>query len=126
MGSILRPETLVVIVCTKTSSFKMVAQQAAEAEATVKPPAEDEVLTVRQIPPPDSEVMVVSMDGAMVNIRGEGWQEVKTVSISAVETVADMRWGRDGAQAMLALRSVLLSERWDDVWATLPLSPKLT
>jgi hypothetical protein len=39
---------------------------------------------------------------------------------------AGMRWSRDGAQAMLALRSVLLSERWDDVWATLSLSPKLT
>ena len=38
---------------------------------------------------------------------------------------AGMRWSRDGAQAMLALRSVLLSERWDDVWATLRPQPKL-
>jgi hypothetical protein len=39
---------------------------------------------------------------------------------------AGMRWSRDGAQAMLALRSVLLSERWDDTWATLPRNPKPT
>jgi len=38
---------------------------------------------------------------------------------------AGMRWSRDGAQAMLALRSVLLSERWDEVWATLQPAPKL-
>ena len=38
---------------------------------------------------------------------------------------AGMRWSRDGAQAMLALRSVLLSERWDEVWTTLTPSPKL-
>jgi hypothetical protein len=31
---------------------------------------------------------------------------------------AGMRWSREGAQAMLALRSVLLSDRWDEVWAT--------
>ena len=39
---------------------------------------------------------------------------------------AGMRWSRDGAQSMLALRCVLLSDRWDEVWATLPPSPKLT
>ena len=39
---------------------------------------------------------------------------------------AGMRWSRDGAQAMLALRSVLLGEQWDDVWATLPLNLKPT
>jgi hypothetical protein len=72
-----------------TYGGKIVAQQAAEAEATVKAPAKDEVITVRQIPQPDSDVMAVSMDGAMVNIRGEGWKEVKTVSISAVETITD-------------------------------------
>lgn len=32
---------------------------------------------------------------------------------------AGMRWSRDGAQAMLALRSVLLSDRWDETWAAL-------
>jgi len=39
---------------------------------------------------------------------------------------AGMRWSRDGAQATLALRSVLLAEQWDDVWATLPLNLKPT
>lgn len=78
----------------KTYGGKIVVQQEAEAEATVKPPAKDEVMTVRQIPQPDSDVMVVSMDGAMVNIRGEGWKEVKTVSISAVEMVTDEETGQ--------------------------------
>jgi hypothetical protein len=32
---------------------------------------------------------------------------------------AGMRWSRDGAQAMLALRCALLSERWDAVWHSL-------
>lgn len=30
-----------------------------------------------------------------------------------------MRWSRDGAQAMLALRTLLLSQRWQDVWTSL-------
>jgi hypothetical protein len=38
---------------------------------------------------------------------------------------AGMRWSRKGAQAMLALRSVLLSDRWDEIWASLNPSPKL-
>lgn len=32
---------------------------------------------------------------------------------------AGMRWSRPGAQAMLALRCALLSNRWDQTWATL-------
>jgi hypothetical protein len=32
---------------------------------------------------------------------------------------AGMRWSRPRAQAMLALRSVLLSDRWDQVWPSL-------
>jgi hypothetical protein len=39
---------------------------------------------------------------------------------------AGMRWSREGAQAMLALRCVLLSERWDEVWASLIPAPKPT
>ena len=38
---------------------------------------------------------------------------------------AGMRWSRTGAQAMLALRSVLLSERWEEVWPSLEPPPKL-
>ncbi len=72
---------------------QLVAQQKVEAEETVKPPAKEEVVTERQIPKPDSEVMNVSMDGAMVNIRDEGWKEVKVVAISAVERETDEETG---------------------------------
>lgn len=72
---------------------KIEVQQQAEAEAMVKPPAQDEVVTVRQMARPESEVMALSMDGALVNIRDEGWKEVKTVSVSAVETVSDEETG---------------------------------
>jgi hypothetical protein len=59
----------------------------------VQPPAGDEIIVPRDMPQPDSEVMALSMDGAMVNIRGEGWKEVKTVAISAVETVVNETTG---------------------------------
>ena len=78
----------------KTYGGKIVGQQQAEAEATVQPPAKDEVIVPRQMPQPDREVMVVSMDGAMVNIRGEGWKEVKTVAISAVEMATNEETGQ--------------------------------
>jgi hypothetical protein len=35
---------------------------------------------------------------------------------------AGMRWSRDGAKAMLALRSALLSDRWDQTWEALSVS----
>jgi hypothetical protein len=73
----------------KLYGSKLVVQQQAEAEAMVKPPASDEVVTRRDMPQPDGEVMAISMDGAMVNIRGEGWKEVKTVSVSVVERDID-------------------------------------
>ena len=72
---------------------KIVEAQETQAEQMVKAPEKDEVITVREMPQPDSEVMAHSMDGAMVNIRGEGWKEVKTVSISAVEGVRDEQTG---------------------------------
>lgn len=62
---------------------RVVEQQATEAEAMVKPPPKFDEARFRQAPEPDSAVMAVSMDGAMVNVRGEGWKEVKTVAISA-------------------------------------------
>ena len=67
---------------------KVVVQQEAEAEATVKVPGREEDMEVvwRNIPEPDSEVMAVSLDGVLINIRGEGWKEVKVATISAVET----------------------------------------
>ncbi len=39
---------------------------------------------------------------------------------------AGMRWSRDGAQAMLALRSSLLSERWDEIWTSFHPNPYLS
>lgn len=68
----------------------LVAAQAAEAEAMVKPPTKDEVeIAWRQIPEPASETMSVSHDGVMVHLREEGWKEVKMVSVAAVETNLD-------------------------------------
>ncbi len=64
----------------------LVEAQAAEAEAMVKPPTKEEVeVEWRQIPEPASETMSVSHDGVMVNLRDEGWKEVKMVSVAAVE-----------------------------------------
>jgi len=37
---------------------------------------------------------------------------------------AGMRWSRTGAHAMLALRSVFLSDRWQEVWPSLAPPPK--
>jgi hypothetical protein len=72
----------------------LVAQQAAEAEAMVKPPAQEEVEIVwRQIPEPASETMSVSHDGVMVHLREEGWKEVKVVSVAAVEQELDPATG---------------------------------
>jgi hypothetical protein len=82
----------------KTYGGQMVLQQQAEAEAMVKAPAQEELVVPRNMPQPDSEVMAVSMDGALVNIRGEGWKEVKTVAISAVETVSDEQSGQREAR----------------------------
>jgi hypothetical protein len=66
---------------------RLVEGQAAEAESMVKPPAKFDEETFRQVPEPDSELMAVSMDGAMIHLRDEGWKEVKTVAVSAVERV---------------------------------------
>ena len=66
---------------------RVVKKQAAEAEAMVKAPAKDEEIVWRERPVPDSPVMNVSNDEVLINIRGEGWKEVKTVTISAVEAV---------------------------------------
>jgi hypothetical protein len=64
---------------------QLVKQQGAEAEATVRPPAPGEEIVWREIPEPDSETMALCLDGALINIREEGWKEVKIATISAVE-----------------------------------------
>ena len=48
----------------------VVGQQVMEAEATVKAPAQDEVVSLREIPEPDSEVMAVSIDGVRSGLPG--------------------------------------------------------
>ncbi len=63
----------------------VVKQQAEEAAAMVKPPAKEAVeIEWRQIPQPASETMSVSHDGVLIQIRNEGWKEVKLVSVAAV------------------------------------------
>jgi hypothetical protein len=47
------------------------------------------------------------------------------VVVQARMKQAGMRWSRQGAQAMLALRCILLSEQWDAVWTSLFNVPKL-
>jgi len=67
---------------------RLVELQAAEAEATVKvPPTVAEGEPWRAVPERASEVMSVSMDGAMIDVRGERWKQVKTVASSAEEPV---------------------------------------
>lgn len=60
-----------------------------EAEKMVKVPKREEEVIYRDMPEPDSPMMNVSSDGAMINIVGEGWKEVKTVTVSAVERAID-------------------------------------
>lgn len=71
----------------------VVEGQEAEARAMVQVPKEEEAVLWRQIPQPDSEVMAVSSDGVLLNIREEGWKEVKTVAISAVTHEVDEERG---------------------------------
>ena len=81
-----------------------------EAEAMVRVPAEEEGVTWRRIPEPDSEVMVASADGVMVHLRNEGWKEATVASVSAAPV------GEAGAQAEGELRLEKHSYRaglWD-------------
>jgi hypothetical protein len=80
------------VTCAKSSLQRLVNQygghlvgvQAKEALAMVQVPKPEAEIEWRSTPKPDSECMNISMDGAMVNIIGQGWKEVKTVTISAV------------------------------------------
>jgi hypothetical protein len=91
---------------------EIVARQAVEAEATVTPPErDDEVFSARQLAQPDSEVMAVSLDGCMVHMREEGWKEVKTVAISAVETVVSQE--RDEEKEVRLTRHSYRAGLWD-------------
>ncbi len=82
---------------------RLVERQAEEAESMVKPPAKFDETTFRRVPRPDSEVMVVSMDGAMIHIRQEGWKEVKTVAVSAVERSEQAKSGSESGEPEVKL-----------------------
>lgn len=71
----------------------LVAEQEAEAQAMVQVPKDEAEVVWRDVPEPASEVMAVSSDGVMVNIIGEGWKEVKAVSISAVSSAVNEESG---------------------------------
>jgi hypothetical protein len=90
---------------------KVVAQQAAEAEATVKAPEQGEEIVWREMPEPDSEVMAVSLDGTLIHIRGEGWKEVKVATISAVE--ADVQVERDEEKEVYLTRHSYRAGLWE-------------
>lgn len=64
---------------------KQVAREETEAKAISAVPKVEEEVVWRKIPEPDSPIMSVSSDGVMVNVRDEGWKEVKIVAISALE-----------------------------------------
>ena len=89
---------------------RLVEMQAQEADAMLTVPADvEEGEAWRAIPEPDSEDMAVAMDGAMVNIRGEGWKEVKIVAVSAVEAS-----GGDGEEPVVDLnRTSYRAGLWD-------------
>lgn len=78
---------------------RLVERQLAEANAMVQVPAGvNEGEEWRAIPQPDSEDMAVAMDGCTINVREEGWKEVKVVAISAIERPDEM-----GEEAQLRL-----------------------
>ena len=84
--------------------------EASEAEAMVCVAKEEEGVSYRRIPEPDSEVMAVSADGVMVHLREEGWKEAKVASVSAAPV------GEAGEKAEGELRLTKHSYRaglWD-------------
>jgi hypothetical protein len=70
----------------KETGQALVRQEAQEAEAMVRVPSQEEVVVWRKGSAPDSDIMNVSSDGVLIHLRQEGWKEVKTVAISAVES----------------------------------------
>ena len=77
----------------QTYGGRLVAEQACEAQAMVQIPSKEREVVWRERVEPVSEVMNISMDGAMVNIREEGWKEVKLVAVSAVRHQRDAETG---------------------------------
>jgi hypothetical protein len=90
---------------------RLVAQQAAEAEATVKLPERGEVIVPRAVAEPDSDTMAVSLDGTTINVVGEGWREVRVATISAVEEVVELE--RDEEQRVRLTRHSYRAGLWE-------------
>lgn len=89
---------------------RLVEIQAQEAEAMVQVPAGVEEGAVwRAIPEPDSADMAAEFDGCMINVRGEGWKEVKTVAIAAIDRQA----GADGEAEISLQRISYRAGLWD-------------
>ena len=78
----------------KAYGGQLVARQAEEAQATMEMPSKEGGEVRRALPQPPSEAMNISMDGAMVHIRGEGWKEVKAVAVSALGHLIDRGTGK--------------------------------
>jgi len=77
----------------ETYGGALVEAQAAEAEAMVRVPKHEEEVVWREVVQPDSETMAVSSDGVLIHLIGEGWKEVKAVSISAVTQTVEAATG---------------------------------
>jgi hypothetical protein len=93
---------------------QLVEMQAEEAAAMVKAPTKFDEETFRQVPEPDSPVMAVSLDGTTVNIRGEGWKEVKTATTSAVERVeVPVDHNKPGESSVKLTRHSYRAGLWD-------------
>ncbi len=73
---------------------RLVAQQAQEAQAMVQIAGKEREVVWRERVEPASEVMNISMDGALVNMREEGWKEEKLVCVSAVRHQLDAETGK--------------------------------
>lgn len=98
---------------------QLAVAQAKEAEEASRAPKKGEVISQRALPEPDAPVMALSMDGVMVNVRGEGWKEVKVVSISAVEEVeakagkgTKVQLGRHSYRAGLWEAATFAKQQW--------------
>ena len=78
---------------------QVVEEEEAQAQAMLRVPKAEEEVVFREAVQPDSETMSVSADGAMIRIRGEGWKEVKVMSVSAVTQVE----GAAGQEAAVEL-----------------------
>jgi hypothetical protein len=55
--------------------------------------------------------MAVSLDGVLINIRGEGWKEVKMATISAVE--AEVQVERDEEKEVRLTHHSYRAGLWD-------------